>query len=46
VEAIANPTRMTGTLKLILHLMADDDVQLISDRYLAEEMIRYAEVYT
>lgn len=36
---------MTGTLKLILHLMADDGVQLIGDIYLAEEMIRYAEAY-
>lgn len=36
---------MTGTLKLIIHLMADDDVQLIGDIHLAEEMIRYAEVY-
>jgi len=36
---------MAGTLKLVLHLMADDDTQLIGDKYLAEEMIRYAEVY-
>jgi len=36
---------MTGTLKLILHLMADDGVQLIGDGYLVEEMIRYIEEY-
>ena len=45
MAAIANPTRMTGTLRLIIRLMADDDVQLVGDRYLAEEMIRYAEIY-
>jgi len=45
VAAIANPLRATGTLKLILHLISDDDVELVGDRYLAEEMIRYAEVF-
>jgi len=45
VAAIANPLRATGTLKLILHLISDDGVELVGDRYLAEEMIRYAEVF-
>jgi len=45
VAAIAKPSRTTGTLKLILYLIADDDIQLIGDKYLIEEMIRYAEVY-
>jgi predicted nucleic acid-binding protein len=45
VAAIANPLRATGTLRLILRLISDDDVELVGDRYLAEEMIRYAEVF-
>ncbi len=32
-------------MKLIIHLIANDDLQLIGDNYLAEEMIRYIEVY-
>ena len=32
-------------MRLIIHLIADDDAALIGDNYLAEEMIRYAEVY-
>jgi len=35
----------TGTLKLILHILTDAEIKLIGDHYLAEEMIRYTEVY-
>ena len=45
VAAIAKPALRTGTLKLILHLLTDTGVRLIGDTYLAEEMIRYTEVY-
>ena len=45
VAAIANPTRRTGALRLILHLVADDGVHLVGDTYQAEEMARYTEVY-
>lgn len=45
VAAIAHPTRMTGTLRLIIHLIAEDGAALIGDNYLAEEMLRYTEVY-
>ena len=45
VAAIAKPTARTGTLKLILRLLTDAGVRLIGDKYLAEEMIRYTEVY-
>lgn len=34
-----------GTLKLILHILTDEEIKLIGDPYLAEEMIRYTEVY-
>ena len=36
---------MTGTLRLIIHLIAEDDAMLVGDNYLAEEMLRYTEVY-
>jgi len=42
VAAIINPTKTTGTLKLILHLITDKNIQLVGDQYLIEEMIRYA----
>jgi predicted nucleic acid-binding protein len=45
VAAIAHPRRETGTLRLILHLIEDDGVRLVGNIYLAEEMIRYTEVY-
>lgn len=45
VAAITNPTRRTATLRLILHLIEDDEMRIIGDKYLGEEMIRYAEVY-
>lgn len=45
MAAIINPTRATGTLKLIIHLIASRGIQLVGDRYLIEEMIRYAETY-
>lgn len=45
VAAIANPSRMSGTLRLILHLMSGEGVRLVGDVYLAEEMARYSEVY-
>jgi len=45
VAAIAHPRRETGTLRLILHLIEDDEVRLVGNIYLAEEMIRYTEVY-
>ena len=45
MAAIANPLRATGTLKLILHLVSEDSIELVGDRYLAEEMIRYAEAF-
>ena len=37
--------RRTATLRLILHLIGNDETRLIGDKYLGEEMIRYAEVY-
>lgn len=45
MAAIINPTKTTGTLKLILHLITDKNIQLVGDQYLIEEMIRYAETY-
>jgi predicted nucleic acid-binding protein len=45
VASIAHPNRETGTLRLILHLIADDGVRLVGDIYLAEEMMRYTEIY-
>ena len=45
VAAIAKPTMRAGTLKLILHILTDAEIKLIGDKYLAEEMIRYTEVY-
>jgi len=45
VAAITNPTRRTATLRLIIHLVEDDEARLIGDTYLGEEMIRYAEAY-
>ena len=44
VAAIANPHRMSGTLRLILYLMSGG-VRLVGGVYLAEEMARYSEVY-
>jgi hypothetical protein len=35
----------TGTLRLILHTLTDAEISLIGNPYLAEEMIRYTEVY-
>ena len=37
--------RRTATLRLILHLIGDDETRIVGDVYLGEEMIRYAEVY-
>ncbi len=45
VAAIAHPNRETGTLRLILHLIVDDRVRLVGNIYLAEEMMRYTEIY-
>jgi len=45
VAAIAHPKRETGTLRLILHLIVDSGVRLVGNIYLAEEMMRYTEVY-
>jgi predicted nucleic acid-binding protein len=42
---MANPLRATETLRLILRLISDDSIELVGDRYLAEEMIRYAEAF-
>jgi len=45
VAAIAHPKNATGTLRLTLHLIANDRVRLVGNIYLAEEMMRYTEVY-
>ncbi len=45
MAAIAKPTTRTGTLRLILHILTDTETRLVGDTYLAEEMIRYTEVY-
>ena len=45
VVAIAHPKRETGTLRLILHLITDPGVRLAGNIYLAEEMMRYTEIY-
>ncbi|MCX6655582.1 MAG: hypothetical protein NTY03_10770, partial [Candidatus Bathyarchaeota archaeon] len=45
VAAIAHPKRATGTLGLILHMIADPRLRLVGNIYLAEEMIRYTEVF-
>jgi predicted nucleic acid-binding protein len=45
VAAIAHPKRGTGTLRLILHLITDKNVRLVGNIYLAEEMMRYTEIY-
>lgn len=45
VAAIAHPKRSTGTLRLILHMIADYRVRLVGNTYLAEEMMRYTEIY-
>jgi hypothetical protein len=45
VAAIAYPKRATGTLRLILHLIVDDRVHLVGNIFLAEEMMRYTEVF-
>jgi predicted nucleic acid-binding protein len=45
VAAIAHPKRATGTLGFILHMIADPSLRLAGNIYLAEEMIRYTEVF-
>ena len=44
IAAIRNPKKQTGTLRLVLEIIEDQDVELIGDNLLVEEMLRYAEL--
>lgn len=44
VAAIRNPKKQTHTLKLLLKIIEDPNMELIGDNLLVEEMLRYAEL--
>ncbi|MFQ6107219.1 MAG: type II toxin-antitoxin system VapC family toxin [Thermoplasmata archaeon] len=43
VAAVKDPKKQTDTLRLILHVIESDDIQLVGHELLVEEMVRYAE---
>ena len=45
IAAIKNPGRVTGSLRLLLMLIKNPTVELVGNRFLLEEMARYAEVF-
>ena len=45
VAAVKDPKKQTDTLRLILHMIESEDVDLIGHELLAEEMVRYAEEF-
>ncbi len=45
VAAIKNPRRETRTLRLLLELIEQDDVELVGNVSWVEEMLRYAEEF-
>jgi len=44
VAAVKNPERQTDTLRLLLRIVSDPDVELVGNVLLAEELSRYAEL--
>ena len=42
--AVRNPKKQTHTLKLLLKIIEDPNMELIGDNLLVEEMLRYAEL--
>ncbi len=44
IAGIKNPRKQTGTLKLLLSLIEDSNIELVGDELLVEEMLRYAEL--
>ncbi len=44
IAAINNPKKQTATLRLLVEIIEDQNVELIGDRLLVEEMLRYAEL--
>ncbi|MEK6988163.1 MAG: PIN domain-containing protein [Candidatus Thermoplasmatota archaeon] len=45
VAAIKHPTRQTATYRLVVRLLGRPDLRLVGDEVLAEEYLRYAEVF-
>jgi predicted nucleic acid-binding protein len=45
VAAIKNPSRETDTYRLLVHLIEREDIRLVGNVLLAQEYLRYAEVF-
>ncbi|HUV55528.1 MAG TPA: PIN domain-containing protein [Candidatus Krumholzibacteriaceae bacterium] len=45
VAAIKSPRKEPGSLRLILEIIRDEDMTLVGNKFLLEEMARYAEVF-
>lgn len=46
ISAIKHPSKQTGTLRLILHIIGEPGISLVGNDLLVEEMARYAELLT
>jgi len=44
ISAIKEPTKQTGTLRLIIKIVSDPAIKLVGNYLLAHEMLRYAEL--
>ena len=45
VAAVKYPKKQSDTLRLILHMIVSEDIQLVGHELLVEEMVRYAEEF-
>ncbi|MCK4455932.1 MAG: PIN domain-containing protein [Thermoplasmata archaeon] len=45
VAAVKDPKKQSDTLRLILHMIESEDIQLVGHELLVEEMVRYAEEF-
>ncbi len=45
IAAVKDPKRQTDTLRLIIHVIESEDIQLAGHEFLVEEMVRYAEEF-
>lgn len=45
VASVKDPKKQSDTLRLILHMIESEDIQLVGHELLVEEMVRYAEEF-
>jgi len=45
VAAVKDPKKQSDTLRLIIHVIESEDIQLVGHELLVEEMVRYAEEF-